>query len=66
MRLTYVKPSKYIPTTERWLGRCLTLGEREAVLNARKACPGGKRDTVRAMRAAFKASRSLPKMQGSA
>ena len=48
-------PSKFIEYQERRLGRELTPSQLQAVLRARADCRGGKRDTVRAMRAAFNA-----------
>ena len=48
-------PSKFIAYQERRLGRPLSKEERETVLAAREACASGKRDTVKAMRAALEA-----------
>jgi len=48
-----VTPSKFIDYQERRLNRELTASELQAVLKARADCQGGKRDTVRAMRAAL-------------
>ncbi|RYG56098.1 MAG: hypothetical protein EON56_04675 [Alphaproteobacteria bacterium] len=48
-------PSKFIDYQERRLKRDLTPVELQAVLKARADCESGKRDTVRAMRAALNA-----------
>ena len=48
-------PSKFIAYEERRLGRPLTAAERSVVLLARAQCTTGKRDTVKAMRAALEA-----------
>lgn len=48
-------PSKFIDYQERRLGRELSASELQAILKARADCQGGKRDTVRAMRAALNA-----------
>lgn len=47
-----MKPSKFIPHYERMLGRPLTAIETDAVLRARHDAEG-KRDTIKAMRAAL-------------
>jgi len=48
-----MKPSHVIGHEQRRLGRILTEKERHAMLAARADCRGGKRDTVKAMRAAL-------------
>lgn len=46
-------PSKFIAHQERRIGRPLTDEERAVIAAAREACATGKRDTVKAMRAAL-------------
>ena len=48
-------PRRFIDYMERSLGRALTPEEIEVVNRARADCDGGKRDTVKAMRAALEA-----------
>lgn len=50
-----MRPSKFIAAQERRLGRPLTVPELEGVQAARRACAGGKRETVKAMRTALDA-----------
>lgn len=48
-------PRRFIAYVERSLGRPLTPEEIEIVSRARDGCDSGKRDTVKAMRAALEA-----------
>lgn len=47
-----MKPSKFVPYYERFLGRALGAHERDAIIEARGKSVG-KRDAVKAMRAAL-------------
>jgi hypothetical protein len=49
-----MQPSKFIAYQERRIGRRFTPDEVACIEEARAACPGGKRDTVKAMWAALK------------
>ena len=57
-------PRRFIPYWERCLRRPLTAEEREAVEAARAACTTGKRDSVRAMRAALDRARQGSRVKG--
>jgi hypothetical protein len=48
-----VTPNKFIAYQERRIGRPFSQDEVECIEAARFACPGGKRDTVKAMWAAL-------------
>ena len=48
-------PSKFIAYEERRIGRPLTEAELAVIAAAREECTTGKRDTVKAMRAALEA-----------
>ena len=48
-----MRPSHVIGHEQRRLRRLLTDEEQKVVLAARAKCPGGKRDTVKAMHAAL-------------
>lgn len=48
-----MRPSKFVATAERQLGRALTIAEADAVCSARHLARGGKRVTVKAMRHAL-------------
>jgi hypothetical protein len=54
LRFARMQPSKFIAYQERRIGRRFTADEAACIEAARAACPGGKRDTVKAMWAALK------------
>jgi hypothetical protein len=48
-----MNPSKFIAYQQRRLGRTFSAQEVDCIETARAACPGGKRDAVKAMWAAL-------------